>query len=47
MTMNLSRRDILRLAPPAGLGMVLETSLLGEERQASDVNDATSESRHG
>jgi superoxide dismutase, Fe-Mn family len=35
MTMNLFRRDILKLAPLAGFGMVLETGLLGEESSAA------------
>lgn len=35
MTMNLFRRDILRLAPLAGFGMVVETGLLGEESSAA------------
>jgi Fe-Mn family superoxide dismutase len=34
MTMNLFRRDILRLAPLAGFGMAIETSLLGDEASA-------------
>ncbi len=31
MTINLFRRDILKLAPLAGFGLALETSLMGEE----------------
>jgi Fe-Mn family superoxide dismutase len=37
MTMNLFRRDILRLAPLAGLGMAIETSLLGDESSAASA----------
>jgi superoxide dismutase, Fe-Mn family len=35
MTMNLFRRDILRLAPLAGFGMAMETRLLGDEASAA------------
>jgi superoxide dismutase, Fe-Mn family len=35
MTMNLFRRDLLKLAPLAGFGMVLENGLMGEEGSAA------------